>query len=521
MQHSQSDPKINSGYSVAHAHYSNFGLGRHYYFKHPSLLESGTHHGSRLLHIFQHNNFANIAGLTYHWILLTERRNVFIKGDILRFPLYLTKSMAIQELSMNDFNNTGNSDAQTIPLYEVCLIGIQDSNDPHLVKITWCFPLNQNDEVSRDYVNFCFPELLHGTSVKLNESSTYVFSKVFHGNNMEYGYCLRVLDQDYYLYDGILQQFQKLYRKNPLDAIAKIQSLMSHEISPIPDRQITFKIDMDHKFLYFVPPASDNYLANFEVICRNVSPDNILRIFNALLYSQSVICLSKSLSSSSRFSSGLSKLLYPFKWPFILATLLPAQWVSDCCQVPTPFIYGCVSVSREQLLVEQLPNAVPIPRRGTMRIDSIKPFLSTLTQARFSMIIRKDHIKRFRFVDYDDKLIPIIFAEAFLLFFAKVFKDLVSILSNPEVISKDYNAEMIRDMLLTNCQSNHSRRKFIKMFTSSMIFTSFLEQEDFKKSYFEKFKVRVKEYTAENLNDKKIVDFFKTVCYELEEFIKT
>ncbi|KAI0987066.1 hypothetical protein GJ496_002911 [Pomphorhynchus laevis] len=296
---------------------------------------------------------------------------------------------------------------------------------------------------------------------------------------------------------------------------------------------------------YCWTPYQDRCIENLAYLCLHQSVKVPIEIFNALLCSYSVLCFSRHISKLSRCVHAISTLLYPFFWPYQLVTIMPISWAIDYLDVPSPFIFGFLSSlmavvksrSLKNILLVDLDTDTVVFYNSTGK-TTIKNGTSFYDHNNYKEVVAGDfgrlkiekhvnglilppvlvnrmnvclsYVKRFKLIPYKEHIASFLFAEVFLDFFVSLLNQLPDVLAE---LTKDlqlskvgvdsnkssimFSADLVREMIIdksgkSSCWPKYLEYKqFLSYFTETMIFSSFIESEQWKGKRAEKFYNRI------------------------------
>ncbi|XP_045474322.1 uncharacterized protein LOC123680457 isoform X2 [Harmonia axyridis] len=224
-------------------------------------------------------------------------------------------------------------------------------------------------------------------------------------------------------------------------------------------------------------------------------PNEILqKIFASLLLERKVILISCLLSKLSSCVEALQTIIYPFTWPHSFIPVLP-QSLWEFVEAPTPIICGILSVEVlnkhdiEHGIVVDLDEKCIWKEEG----DEDKALSTSMLKAwRKSLALAKT-------VPVDEDKHSFRLTDAYIHMFAVVLKNY-----------KDYivNGNFQKEAFIRSYKSKGVRR-FLKWFTDTSMFLTFVDNVITKSQDFEQFDKKIASFTSETsgLNLDKLLDW--------------
>lgn len=140
-----------------------------------------------------------------------------------------------------------------------------------------------------------------------------------------------------------------------------------------------------------------------------------------MLRSKRILIFSKSLSKLTKSCLGLSHLIYPFIWPYSFVSLMPSSWLDDLLDSPCPFIYGCLSERKQEILLRNDNDIIYVD----LDSSTIEGYYET--KYLFPLNLRQtleaslEYLKKYRLNKLNINLINIAVSEACLNVFIELF----------------------------------------------------------------------------------------------------
>jgi len=138
------------------------------------------------------------------------------------------------------------------------------------------------------------------------------------------------------------------------------------------------------------PPGNqDRFISQWCIpcLCRSLSLDNLVTVFNVLLLEKQTVFISKYLGVESHVVMALLPLLRPYSWQGTLLPVLPNSLL-ECLQAPVPFLFGVQNSGQELVLgpdcvvVNLDENKISLPAKTELsQIPKRKKLVVNLTQS--------------------------------------------------------------------------------------------------------------------------------------------
>ena len=245
----------------------------------------------------------------------------------------------------------------------------------------------------------------------------------------------------------------------------------------------------NRRLFFHVCPRDQRLNHNhFSVLASCLSSENIVHLFQAILTSKRLLVYSQSLSKLTQCCLALISLIYPFLWPYSFASVIPTAWLQELIDSPCPFIYGCLTESRECLGPMLDSDILQIDLDSNTIDGEFTDELQLPFHLRKTLENSLTHLSKFRLRKLDPTLINIAVSEACLNILTELFYRLPDFLQqtkNFEVSGNHFSVcsnyfkvdhleiEQIKDSDSNNfnveqflqVQSIESQREFLKEFT--------------------------------------------------------
>jgi len=217
-----------------------------------------------------------------------------------------------------------------------------------------------------------------------------------------------------------------------------MQSFYSKPL-PIPtvnSSGIVCKLNNRRVFFYVCPQDERLNHDYFSTLLSCLSPNYIVHLFESMIRSKKILCFSNSLSKLTKCCLALSFLIYPFMWPYPFVSVMPSSWLRDLLDSPCPYIYGCLSETRQQipLIMEQDSIRVDLDL-NTIDVGLNDGFILPL-DLRQTLNASLEYLIRFRFIKSDLNLINICVSEACLHVFVELFYRLPDFFKRDQISRK-------------------------------------------------------------------------------------
>jgi hypothetical protein len=123
-------------------------------------------------------------------------------------------------------------------------------------------------------------------------------------------------------------------------------------------------------------------------------------------------------------------------WPYPFVSVMPSSWLRDLLDSPCPYIYGCLSETRQQipLIMEQDSIRVDLDL-NTIDVGLNDGFILPL-DLRQTLNASLEYLIRFRFIKSDLNLINICVSEACLHVFVELFYRLPDFFKRDQISRK-------------------------------------------------------------------------------------
>ncbi|KAG5667811.1 hypothetical protein PVAND_015780 [Polypedilum vanderplanki] len=255
----------------------------------------------------------------------------------------------------------------------------------------------------------------------------------------------------------------------------------------------------------------DVRLESFEmsILYESTNRELLIAIFGTLLIERKVILVGQNLSQLSSCVMALYSILYPFKWPHPIITVIPEQ-IIELLQAPFPFFAGVLKTSIDV-------NSLEIEDGIVVDLDSKTLLRKCGDEATLlPETLRKSLLLALKIVDAIDKgkkLINVLIAEAFLQFFIKLFAGLKA---------SDFEKEKFIES-----HTDQGIKYFLEWFLDTILFKEFLikkqqyDQQKDANGTFELFNIKIlgKSATlATNQQKKNVEMLFKSAHHKKRNF---
>ncbi len=229
-----------------------------------------------------------------------------------------------------------------------------------------------------------------------------------------------------------------MYISNEVECSLLMQSFYSKPL-PIPtvnSSGIVCKLNNRRVFFYVCPQDERLNHDYFSTLLSCLSPNYIVHLFESMIRSKKILCFSSSLSKLTKCCLALSFLIYPFMWPYPFVSVMPSSWLRDLLDSPCPYIYGCLSETRQQipLIMEQDSIRVDLDL-NTIDVGLNDGFILPL-DLRQTLNASLEYLIRFRFIKSDLNLINICVSEACLHVFVELFYRLPDFFKRDQISRK-------------------------------------------------------------------------------------
>ena len=201
---------------------------------------------------------------------------------------------------------------------------------------------------------------------------------------------------------------------------------------------IVCKLNNRRVFFYICPTDDRLNHDYFSTLLSSLSPNYIVHLFESMLRSKKILCFSNSLSKLTKCCLALSSLIYPFMWPYPFVSLMPSSWLNDLLESPCPYIYGCLSETKEKISQAMEKDSIRVDLDAdTVDIGLNDGFILPL-DLRQTLNASLEYLIRFRLIKSDLNLINVAISEACLHVFVELFYRL------PDFYQRDQGKEISR-----------------------------------------------------------------------------
>jgi len=333
----------------------------------------------------------------------------------------------------------------------VLVVALDKEGEAYTPKVTYQFPpigpTKKGRSVSDDVVKFCFPEISDRDTTenlfKQNGCETFSFTLTESDSSKRFGYCRRFLGKNcecfcllsffpsFSLFSAILDCVEERRMEGKAAVFTFLRAILAQPI-PGPGETVELKV-----FSTTASEGMDTYTFNradnayehldyvsFYPLCRRVSVEKILFLFESLLFERRIIVMAKTLATLSSCVHAITALVHPFTWQHIFIPILPVSLISYCC-APMPFIVGLLASSQSAL--DELPiEECVIINLDTGNFTSKPVFTGSLPQSEFDTL--KQSLKLFtgekkKKMNENSKQFSLRITQCFLRFFASIFSE--------------------------------------------------------------------------------------------------
>lgn len=221
---------------------------------------------------------------------------------------------------------------------------------------------------------------------------------------------------------------------------------------------------------------------------------SLLEVFKTVLTEGKIIFMSKSINLLGNIITSINNLIFPFKWPHVLITLLPYK-MNQFIDAPVPYIIGIDydininSISEDILFINLDEKINQIIKRPKEEIPELPKAISEKMLKKLKKIYNENFDEEHSFyinefdsvyanpeiLDNEEKFKSIELKDAFLEFFICLFKNYKDYLK-PKVNGAIENSTNIFNIESFLKDFNANEGCFLKKFTDTSLFNIFIDE---------------------------------------------
>lgn len=215
-------------------------------------------------------------------------------------------------------------------------------------------------------ITFCWPDVHASIKHEDIEAQVYTFVLTETTGNNIYGFCRRFMGvgnghryptclclltrmASFNLFESLLEVCQARWLLQP-GALFKFLNGFANRPLPQPGGMCRVSLGAEHHSFY---RSSLPFSGSYRTLLKQLSPDNIMYLFSAILMEKRIVMTSKNMSVLSACIHAATATLFPLKWQHIFIPIMPPK-IIDCVCAPMPFVIGMSSELEPKLLAMPL-----------------------------------------------------------------------------------------------------------------------------------------------------------------------